>query len=137
MSKPQSFKKIIVEDFDEKDRPLVTKLAYAINPAFEDVISIFNKGLSIDDNLNQVKKDITATVDGNGVPVPAIVIKTNLGATCRGIQVIQASNNTNPLLSPTSHPFLTFTDNSGNVSVSKITGLQPSNKYTLRLILYP
>ena len=38
---------------------------------------------------------------------------------------------------PSSVPLITFSDNSGQISVNKVTGLKASNKYSLRVILYP
>lgn len=134
--KLSSFKRIIAEDFDEKDRPIVSKLAYAINVFADDVLNALDKNLSIEDNLNINKKEITASVDANGVPVVPISIKSGLNGPCFGIDVIRAINNTNPNISPTSCPFITYADINGQISVNKISGLQPNNRYTLRLVLY-
>jgi hypothetical protein len=135
--KIQGFKRIIIEDFDEKDRGLVSKLAFAINVFAEDITAALNKNLTIEDNLNIIKKDITVTVNNQGVPITPVIISTGLRKACAGIQVIKAINQTSPTTYPTSCPFISFTDNGGLVTVSKITGLQADNKYSLRLILYP
>ena len=137
MSKLQGFKRILAEDFDEKERPLVSKLAYSINPAFEDIQFAMNKGLSIEDNLNFNKKDITVIVDASGIPNTDVVVKSGLASSCSGIIVIKATNLTAPATSPTNTPFITFSDNSGQISINKITGLQASNQYRLRLLLIP
>jgi hypothetical protein len=136
MAKLQSFKRLIIEDFPEKDRNLVAKLAYPINSTFEDILNVLNKNLTIEDNLTINKKDFTVTVDANGVPIVNTVILSGLNSSCVGMQVIKAINSTNPTISPTGTPFITFSDNSGQITISKITNLQANNKYTLRVILY-
>lgn len=136
MSKLQGYKRIIQEDFDEKERPLVGKLGYSLNPTLEDILNVLNKNISIDDNLNITKKDLTITVDGNGVPITTSNLKTDLASNCVGIQVIRASNLTNTALSPTSTPFITFTETNGVLNIRKITNLQANHKYQLKLILY-
>lgn len=135
--KIQGFKRITAEDFDEKDKSLVSKIAYSINVFAEDVTTALNKNISIEDNLSIVKKDITITVDRTGTPTTSSIITSGLGSFCSGMQVIKATNITNPSVSPTNQPFITFSDNEGKITISKITGLQADNKYILRVILYP
>ena len=137
MSRLPTFKRLITEDFEEEDRKLVTKIAYVLNTAFEDVFNALNKNLSIEDNLNLVKRDITVTVDASGVPISPLTVKSNLATTCRGMIVIKAVNNTDPSVTPTGTPWITFSDNSGLISISKISNLQADNSYTLRLIFFP
>lgn len=131
-----SFRRIIAEDYDEKDRKTVEKLGYSINVFADDVLASLNKGLTIEDNLAQAKKDITVTVDSTGVPTTSTVVLSGLNNTVVGMQVIRAINNTNTTLTPTSTPFITFSDNSGQITISKVSGLQANNRYTLRTILY-
>jgi hypothetical protein len=135
--KIQGFKRLIIEDFDEKDRPLASKVANVLNVFAEEVGSALNKNLSIEDNLNSTIKSITVIVDANGVPVSKTSVSSGLQTLCSGIQVIRAINQTSPSLSSISCPFITFVDNGGDINISKITGLQANNKYLLRIILYP
>lgn len=137
MAKLQGLKRILLEDFEEKDRPLVGKIAYSVNTAIEDIQYAMNKNLSIEDNLSIVKKDITITVDASGIPTSTTIIKSGLASTCQGMQVIKATNLTTSTTSPTGTPFITFSDNSGNVTISKVTNLQANNKYQLRVLLIP
>jgi len=136
MSKPQSFKRIIVEDFPEAERALVGKIASSINIFADEILNILDKNLSIDDNLAQAKKTFTVTVDSNGIPKSSLVLTSGLKSTCVGMQVIYATNQTNVDNSPTSTPFITFRDSSGQITISKITGLAVNNIYQLRAILY-
>lgn len=137
MSKIQGFKRLITEDFEEKDRSLVGKIGFVLNTFAEEVSVALNKNLSISDNLNLAQKDITVTVNGLGVPTTPTNVASGLSNLCRGMQVVRAINQTNPQVSPTSCPFITFVDNAGQINISKITGLQSDNKYLLTVILYP
>lgn len=136
MSKIQGFKRIISEDYDEKMRPTVAKLAYSINVFADDVSNALNKGLTIEDNLAYAKKDIIVTVDGNGVPTTPTVVISGLSNTVVGMNVIRAINGTHTNMSPLAQPFITFSDNSGQITISKVTGLQANNRYTLKTIFY-
>lgn len=136
MSKLQSFKRIIIEDFEEKDRTLVGKLASSINSFAEDVLNALTNNISIDDNMNFVKKDLTLTVDSNGRPTTKTTLKTGLKSVCVGTQVIRATNLTNTTTYATSQPLISFTDNSGVITIQQVSGLQANNKYQLKLILY-
>ncbi len=136
MSKPQSFKRIIIEDFDEKDRPLISKLAYSINVFAEDILDALNKNLTIEDNLAMAKKDLTVAVDADGRPTTAVTLNSGLKGLCVGIQVIKATNLTVPTTLTTGTPFINFIDNSGVITIKNITNLTVNNKYQLKLILH-
>lgn len=137
MARFQSFKRIIQENFDEKDRPLINKLAYSLNIFAEDVLNGLNNNLSINDNLSLNQKTITVTVDGSGIPTTPTVITSGLSSTCRGIQVINAVNNTNVGHTPSGTPFIIFSDNSGQITIKNITNLTASEVYVLTIVLYP
>lgn len=136
MAKLQSFKRIIVEDFDAKDRAMVGKLAYAINIFAEDVLNSFNNNISIEDNLNITKKDFTVIVDGSGNVIGNASLKTGLSHSCQGITVIKATNLTVPANIPTGTPFITFSENSGLITISNVTNLTATNQYKLKLVLF-
>ena len=136
MAKLQSFKRINVEDFEQKDKAVVAKLAYAINNFAEDVLNAFNNQVSIDDNLNITKKDFIVTVDGNGKVIGNSSLRTGLDHPCLGITVIKAINNTVSTRIPTGTPFVTFSENSGLITILNVTNLQASNQYSLKLLLY-
>lgn len=133
MAKIDNIKRILKEDFDEKDRPIVDKLGGVINTFMEQVISALNKNINFD-NLNQEVRDITVTVDAGGVPLTDVSFRSNLLTRLRGMQVIFAENQTNPNSYPTTCPFISFNENSKIIRITHITGLQASNKYKLRII---
>lgn len=137
MSKIQSFKRIIIEDFDEKDRKLVSKLAYSINIFAQDLENALNKGLTIPDNLSLVQKDVNVMVDLSGTPKSNIQIKTGLAGSCQGILVIKVTDLVTTGRPPAASPFVTFTENgTGLINITNITGLIGENSYSLRIVLF-
>ena len=137
MAKIQNFKRIIGEDYPEKDRSLISKLAYSINVFAEDVTNAFNKNLSINDNLNLSTKEINVTVNSSGVPVATLKMNSGLGSVCKGMIVINSVNKTNTNNTPSGTPFITFADNSGLITINKVTNLTANDNYTLTLVLFP
>lgn len=135
MSKLQAFKRIITEDFDQKDRALITKLAYAINVFAEDVVNAFSNKITIEDNLNIVTKDLIVKVDSTGAVTSGGTLKTGLDHTCAGIIVVKATNTTTSANIPSGTPFLTFSETSGLLTISNISNLTSNNKYALKLLL--
>jgi hypothetical protein len=133
--KVTEFKRLVTEDFDAKDRGVVEKLARVLNPVIEQMASALNKNLTFADNIAAPIKDFDVMVNSSGVPKVSTAFKTGLSANIKGLFVIKAENLTNPAVSPTSQPFVTYTESDGLVYVSKITGLQADNKYRLRVIV--
>lgn len=129
-------KRLIKEDVEEDDRPLVEKIGYVINPSFEQLSKILDKNITIEDNLNQSKKQILVTVNSSGTPISNVQFKTDIRGNCFGIDVIKAENQTNRTTYPTSCPFLSWTEQNGVITINNITGLQVNNKYKLNLIIY-
>ncbi len=137
MSKIQSFKRVISEDFDPKDRDLVDKIAFVVNPFGDDVTRAFTNNLSIDDNMNWSKKDVTITTNSAGNPVGTITIKTGLDHLCDGTQVIKVTNNTSSNTYPSGMPLISFTENTnGVITINNITNLPVSSTLSLRIILF-
>lgn len=134
--KLSSFRRIVSDDYDEKDRPLISKLAYSVNSAIDEILETLNRNVSIADNTNLVIKDITATVS-SGVPTTTLRITSGLTSFCRGMQVISATNQTTSTTYPTSQPFINFTENNGVITINHISGLTDGDKYLLRVVLYP
>src|SRR3990167_8085981 len=136
MAKLPSFRRIIVEDYNEEDRELVGKLAYSVNSFADNILNALNNGLTIDDNLAQAKKIIRVTTS-SGVPTQKLTVQTGLPGQCGGTQVIKAVNKTTSSNVPTSCPFITFTNVAGAIIISNITGLQDDDVYNLTVIFFP
>jgi hypothetical protein len=131
MSLPPSIVRIRAEDFPEENQEMISKLAYPINRMFEQIIALFNKQIDFQ-NLNRqiISIDVKTDASNNviGVPQAKFSLRDNQ---IQGVNIIKAINNNDPTVSPTSHPFITFTYKDGIISISKITGLQINSYYTL------
>jgi hypothetical protein len=136
MAKIQSFKRIIAEDYDEKDRPLVEKLSNSINSFAQDVQDALNKQLSFKDNFNITTTTLTALVDANGKPLAKTAMKTGLVGQCVGVQVIRVANLTNSTSYPSGTPFVSYSNNNDAIIITHISNLVANHKYQLTLILY-
>ncbi len=133
--KIDGFQQLKREDFDEKDKSLIDKLAFIINPVLTQLESLLNKNIDFD-NLRQEMRDIVVEVNGSGAPKILTQFKSNLSTKIKGMQVIKAENLTDSTVSPTSQPFIMATENNKIVTINKITGLQADNKYKLTVITY-
>lgn len=129
-------KRLIKEDVEEDDRPLVESIGYVINPSFEQLSKILDKNLTIEDNLNQSKQDVIITVNASGTPNPVVQFKTGIKGNCAGTLVIKAENQTNRQTYPTGTPFISWTEQNGVLTINNITNLQANNKYKLKIIVY-
>lgn len=132
--KLQTFKNLVKDNFPQKYYDLIDPLGFSINPFMTQLLSALNNNLSVKDNLNMQYKDITVTVDASGKPLSSIVYKSTLNGVTQGVTVIRADNLTNTRTYPTSCPFVSWSDNSGQVTIINISGLQANQKYQLRLL---
>lgn len=135
MARVDGIQRLKREDFDEKDRGLIDKLGNILNPFLEQIQDAFNKNIT-DENLREETKSLIVTVDGTGVPTTQTLFKNNLISKLQGTQVIKAENLTDGTITPTSQPFIFYSENSNIVNILKITGLQASNKYKLTVKTY-
>lgn len=124
-----NLKRIVTEDFEEKDQDLVAKIGYIINPAIEQISSAFNKNITFD-NLSRETIQITVENSSGNLKIP-IQFKTNLNGRIQGLQCIRADNLINTNVYPTSAPFISWSINANIITIKKITGIQDDNKYRL------
>lgn len=128
-------KRILIEDFPAEQRETVSKLALIINGVFNQLNQILVNNLTITDNLNQNLTSITVEVDSNGIPLTRTEFKHTLKGNCQGLVVINATNTTTAGSFPVSHPFISFSQTTGLITVLNVTGLQANNKYTLTVLV--
>ena len=137
MGQVHQLKRLIVEDFPQEYSNLVSKLAYTLNPALEEIAQVLNGQIDFSNLVNNIKT-FEVTVDGNGDPTSKTVISTNTNRRIQGLQVIYAENLTDTTKNPTSTPFITFELNSNDpslIEVKNVTGLQADDEYRLRAIV--
>lgn len=132
-----SFRRLFKQDFEQQFQGFVDQLSPTVNTGTEILYDALNKKLNFRDNFQSTVKDITVEIDGSGKPKSATTINFDSGVTGRvdGVFVTVATNLTNSSTYPTGAPFVTFTPTENGISINHIAGLQPNNKYTLRLVI--
>jgi len=126
-------KRIVADEYEEKDRNIVSRLAQPLNFFMEQVTNVINGRLDFD-NLNRSTTQITVNVDTNGTPIRQTQFNSNIGL--QGLTVLRAQNTSNPVNFPTGAPFISFSsDGTGTYTIQNITGLRPGNNYLLTLEL--
>lgn len=128
-------KRLIKEDFNQKDQDLVGRISSVFNPAIDQISRILNKGLTISD-LNAQVKQFNLSVDSSGNPLTTTSIASTLNSKCNQIVVGKALNLTNPNIHPTSAPFITFSNDGQQIIIINVTGLTSNDKWQLTVTAY-
>ena len=135
--KLSSYKRILTSDFKPEERQLVDKLAGGINDMFDQLVQALNKRLTLTDNFQATVRDVDIVVGVDGVPTSATSFGLDVsGIPVTGIQVIRAENLTNSAIYPLGQPFVSFIQLNNTVRILHVSGLQPNNRYRLRVIAY-
>lgn len=134
MSKLQIPKKLRVEDFDQDDQALISKIAFVYNVFADEVYNTLNKNIDYD-NLNRQFVTINVAIDNTGKLINPPQIKTLLNGRVRGLNVLNAINLIDSSIYPTTAPFISWTINSDILTILNITGLQNNSQYSLSLEL--
>lgn len=135
MAKLNGTRKLFVEDFDTKDRALVGKLAFTLNPFLNSVVDALDRNLTINDNLNA--SEITIQFTAPASKASPIKTKTELNTNCIGTLITSVENldNNNEILA--SAPFIQFNNSDDNqIQIYNVTGLTSGNRYRVRVILF-
>lgn len=131
-----SFKRLVKEDFQKEYQPLIEKVGYTTNSAFESIFNALNGGLNFD-NLSLPYKEVNLQVSASGAPLQTTQFKTGFssGKKLKGLQVIKVENLTDTTALLTGAPFVTYTENNDLITITQVTGLVANNKYTLRILV--
>lgn len=129
----QSLKRLVAEDFDKDQQPLIQKLAFVYNPMVDQLNVMFNRNVDFN-NLNQQVVNITTTVDSSGVPVSLLQVITTLNTQVQGTICINAINQTDSTLL-TGGISITFTRVGKLLTFTQITGLPAGKEFDLTVIL--
>ena len=132
--KISAFKRIVKEDFEEKDQPLIEKLSSVFNLFQEQVYYAFNNNITIAENLNAVMVTYKAKVDVTGKPIGNNQIKYTLKTRPVGSMVINARSYDGSLL--TGSPFVTYTINGEIITITQLTGLLPNKDYDVTIVFF-
>lgn len=132
--KISAFKRIVKEDFEAEDQPLIEKLSSVFNLFQEQVYYAFNNNITIAENLNAITVTYKAKVDATGKPIGNNQIKYTLKTRPVGSMVINARSYDGSLL--TGSPFVTYTINSEIITITQITGLLPNKDYDVTIVFF-
>jgi hypothetical protein len=134
MAKLDNIRRLRPEDYTEKNRPLINKLAFILNPFMEQVVRVLNGNID-QENLSSTITEIEVTVDSNGTPILNNKFNIGLPSIFNGAFCINAVNLTTSTNYPTSAPFLSTTISNGLLVINNISGLQANEKYRLTIEL--
>lgn len=135
MAKLNNVRRINPQDFSVDNQQDIERLGYILNSFMQEVVDMANKNVDFE-NLNQNFISFQIEVDSNGKPIGTSKINVNK-VNPQGIQVVRAINTTNAALLSDTPPFIYYTPNGTNlVTVDKIVGLLPNNKYQLSIVVY-
>lgn len=129
-------RKIKSGDFEADYFKLIEGLGRSINPFYDQVSNILNKGVTVGDNLPFEYKSIDVEVDASGIPKFNLSLLSSLRSSVKGYLVIQAFDITGGNNYPTATPFLTFNINSTTqaIDIQHISGLPANVKFRLTLL---
>jgi hypothetical protein len=131
-----SFKRISKQDFDPEIQPTVEQLAFPINDGFTSIYDVFNKKVSLADNVACLVKDVLISVDSTGVPLENTTIALGVSDRVIGVEVLKLDNLTNVDSYPTGAPFVTWAQSKNSLIIKHVTGLISKNSYSLRIVAY-
>jgi hypothetical protein len=134
MAVPPKITRIRSEDFPEESRPLVSKLASALNNFMDETIFLLSGKVDFQ-NLNQQVTTFSITTDASGKVINPPSIRSSLRSKVIGIIPISVTNLNNPTSYPSATPLVSFTINNNIVKILAITGLSASQAYGFTVIL--
>ena len=117
------------EDFQDAPQWLDPMLN-TLNSFMDSVYNIFNRNVSLTDNLNIQLTSISVETDANGDITP-VKIKTTVRGRANGIVVIRAVSNSGN----SQAPFVDYVQSENIITISKIAGLNLSTKYKIIMLV--
>lgn len=133
-----TFRRIFKTDYPEEQQSLVEKLSVTINDGFEQLYNAFTRNISVRDNIFCTVKNVEITVDSTGRPLNQsnAGFKLDTVGTITGISVVRATNLTNSIVYPTGGVFISYSQDTGNISILNVAGLPANNKFQLVIIAW-
>lgn len=125
-----NIKKIDVANFSTANTDDIQKLARSLNPFFDSIRQVLNKGLTVSEHLPFEYVSFEAAVDAGGVPTSPLKLPIGLTATVQGMAVIQVSGGT-----PAATPLIIFSIDKNIATVNKIVGLPAGVKFKITVMV--
>lgn len=122
-------RRITSESATDETKQAVDVVGSSFNVFADETYTAIMGNIGVTSNLNMEFKTLTLIVDSNGIPTETVRYQSSLNGKTIGISVIRAL-----LAVPTNHPFVTYVDNSGLVTISHVSGLTAGTKYQLVIL---
>lgn len=123
-------KKINVADFSKTNTADMQKLARSLNPFFDSIQQVMDKGLTVSEHLPFEYATFEVTVDALGTPLSSVKFPISLTSTVKGMQVVNCSGGI-----PTGCPFVLYTVDKNIVTVTTVVGIPATFKFKLTVMV--
>ena len=134
--KLKSWRRLISQDYDEKDQKLIEQISSPINNGMNELYFTLNGRTSLTDNIHCTIKDLDITVNQNGSPKNGASFNLDKPGNVIGVTVLAAFNQQNTNSYPTSQPFVSFVQNGSSIIINNITGLPENQRFMIRLVAW-
>ena len=134
MAKLNSYSRIISNDYDGDNQPLIEKLGAQINDGFSPLYSALSNRLTFEDNFLCTVREVEVTVGADGIPLTRTSFSLSNNLPVKGTLVVGLTNKTNAASYPTASPFVSYSQNANLLFIDNITGLVPNNRYIVKII---
>lgn len=125
-------KKIKIEDFEKELQPAISKLAWSLNPLYDQLESLINrKGLTVQENLPFQYQTFVVELNASGEPKQRVILTNPFGNIFKGFIVCNVTGD----VGITGAPFIVYELNGLNILVKKITGLTQDIRFTVTAML--
>lgn len=131
-----SFRRLFSSDFPAQFKQLIDTLGVSLNNGIDVLYQTLNNGVTLEENISGTVKNITLTVDANGIPTQNSTIKLNSANKVTGCVVLNALNQTSSGIFPLAAVFISWSQASNVLNINKITGLQANQSYTLTVVAF-
>lgn len=131
-----SFKRLIKSDYKPEFQALIELLSFSINNGIEVLYQALNRSVSLKDNIACTVKDVIIEVDSSGVPKSRTSFGLDTSGRVIGVVVLNAVASKNPLLTPTSGVFVSFSQENRTVTINSVVGLPSDQQFTLTLVAF-
>lgn len=125
-------KKIKIEDFEKELQPAISKLAWSLNPLYDELESLINqKGLTVQDNLPFQYQTFVVDLNASGEPKQRVILTNPFGKIFKGFIVCNVAGSA----TITGAPFIVWELNGANILVKQVTGLPQDVRFTVTAML--
>jgi len=121
-------KRITSQEVSKESREAVDAVGSSLNTFMEESYITMMGNLTVGDNLNMSYTALNIIVDSNGIPKAITRFKSNINTKTIGLLVVNVAP------APDSAPFLSFTENSGLVTITGSCGLLADTQYQLVIL---